>query len=85
MMKQTSRWHLLAGLLGLSAVQSAQAASLNCGVHVIQEGELNSPTKYEVLKKCGEPKYREGNSWIYSKGGRDIEVYFKEGKVERIR
>jgi hypothetical protein len=85
MMKKTNRWYLLAGLLGLFAVQSLQAASLNCGVHVIQEGERNSATKYEVLKKCGEPKYREGNSWIYSRGGRDTEVYFKDGKVERIR
>ena len=84
-MKQASRCFMLVNALLLCVLQTAQARSISCGVHVIQDGERNSATKYEVLKKCGEPKYREGNSWIYSQGGRDIEVFFKDGRVEAIR
>ena len=85
-MKQSSRWLMLAGVLGMFAVNSAQAGSISCGVHKIQDGSASSnATKYEVLKKCGEPKIREGDSWIYSSGGRETEVYFQNGKVQSIR
>ena len=85
-MKQSSRWLMLAGVLGMFAVNSAQAGSISCGVHKIQDGSASSnATKYEVLKKCGEPKIREGDSWIYSRGGRETEVYFQNGKVQSIR
>ena len=85
-MKQSNRWLMLAGVLGMFAVNSAQAGSISCGVHKIQDGSTrSSATKYEVLKKCGEPKIREGDSWIYSMGGRDTEVYFQNGKVQSIR
>jgi len=85
-MKQSSRSLVLASVLGMFAVNSAQAGSISCGVHIIQDGSTrSSATKYEVLKKCGEPKIREGDSWIYSRGGREIEVYFQNGKVQSIR
>ena len=85
-MKQSSRWLVLAGVLGIFAVNPAHAGSISCGVHIIQDGSTrNSATKYEVLKKCGEPKFREGDSWIYSSGGRETEVYFQNGKVQSIR
>jgi len=85
-MKQSSRWLMLAGVLGMFAVNSAQAGSISCGVHKIQDGSASSnATKYEVLKKCGEPKIREGDSWVYSRGGRETEVYFQNGKVQSIR
>ena len=84
-MKQSNRWLVLAAVLGMFAVNPAQAGSISCGVHIIQAGNRSSATKYEVLKKCGEPKIREGDSWIYSRGGRETEVYFQNGKVQSIR
>ncbi len=84
-MKQSNRWLVLAAVLGMFAVNPAQAGSISCGVHMIQDGNRSSTTKYEVLKKCGEPKIREGDSWIYSRGGRETEVYFQNGKVQSIR
>jgi Protein of unknown function (DUF2845) len=84
-MKQSNRWLVLAAVLGMFAVNSAQAGSIRCGVHIIQDGSRSSATKYEVLKKCGEPKIRKGDSWIYSRGGRETEVYFQNGKVQSIR
>ncbi len=84
-MKLSSHWLTIAAALTLFGVQTTQAATISCGVHKIQDGGRNSTTKYEVLKKCGEPKFREGNSWIYSRGGREIEVYFQDGKIESIK
>jgi hypothetical protein len=84
-MKQSNRWLVLVAVLGMFAVNPAQAGSISCGVHIIQDGNRKSATKYEVLKKCGEPKIREGDSWIYSRGGRETEVYFQNGKVQSIR
>ena len=84
-MKQCNRWLVLSAVLGMFAVNSAQAGSISCGVHTIGDGKRSSTTKYEVLKKCGEPKIREGDSWIYSRGGRETEVYFQNGKVQSIR
>ncbi|MGB5717496.1 MAG: hypothetical protein WBN81_10415 [Gammaproteobacteria bacterium] len=85
-MKQSNRWLMLAAFLGMFAANLAQAGSISCGVHIIQDGsKRNSATKYEVLKKCGEPKIREGDTWIYSSGGRETEVYFQNGVVQSIR
>jgi predicted small secreted protein len=83
-MKQSNRWLVLAAVLGMFAVNAAQAGAISCGVHIIKDSNRSSATKSEVLKKCGKPKSSEGDSWIYSKGGRETEVNFKDGKVQSI-
>ena len=47
----------------------AQSASFRCGIHLIQGEGRHGPTKYEVLKKCGEPADRRFSNWIYEHGG----------------
>jgi len=84
-MKQSNRWLVLAAVLGMFAVNPAQAGSISCGVHIIKDGDRSSATKSEVLKKCGKPKSQEGDSWIYKRGGRVTEVRFQNGKVQSIR
>jgi hypothetical protein len=84
-MKESNRWLVLAALLGMFAVNSAQAGSISCGVHIIKDGDRSSATKSEVLKKCGKPNSQEGSSWIYRRGGRITEVRFLDGKVNSIR
>jgi hypothetical protein len=62
------------------------ADSMRCGTHIISSGGLHGPGKYEVLKKCGEPAVRSGNTWIYeqSGGARSIVVFDANGSVSRI-
>ncbi len=48
---------------------SSSADSMKCGSHIVQDGQRSGPGKYEVLKKCGEPTERYGNTWIYDKPG----------------
>jgi hypothetical protein len=54
-------------MLALVSFQPALAGSLRCGTHVISSGQSNSPGQYEVLKRCGEPTFRQGDTWIYEK------------------
>ena len=54
-------------LLAIGLAQPASASSMRCGTHIISSGQSNSPGQYEVLKRCGEPSYRQGDTWIYEK------------------
>ena len=47
----------------------ASASSMRCGSHLIQDGQRNGPTKYEVLKKCGQPSEQGWDTWIYERPG----------------
>jgi hypothetical protein len=58
---------IVALLLSIIVMEPALAGSLRCGTHVISVGQGNDPGMYEVLKKCGEPDGRFGNTWIYKK------------------
>ena len=54
-------------VLAIVSSQPALASSMRCGTHIISSGQGNSPGQYEVLKRCGEPTVRQGNTWIYDK------------------
>ena len=59
---------MVAGLvLTLVAMQSmASDRSIRCGTYLIHAGGgKDSAIMYEVLKKCGEPEAKNGNTWIY--------------------
>lgn len=62
-MKKTIKSTAVACILAFGTMPAAQA--MTCGTHVISWGQDNSPGQYEVLKRCGEPTYRQGNTWIY--------------------
>ena len=60
--------------------------SMRCGSHIVTAGQLHGPGKYEVLKKCGEPTQRNGNTWINDKPGNFKHVVFFDdsGRLMRI-
>ena len=74
-------------VLGLIVAMPASAASMRCGSHIIQDGLRNAPGKYEVLKKCGEPTERLGDTWIYDKWGKSIRVlrFGPDGRLMSIK
>ncbi len=67
-------------------LKPALADSVRCGSHIISTGERHGTDKYEVLKKCGEPTIRAGNTWIYEKshGAKSVMVFDASGKLSRI-
>ncbi len=51
-------------------VEATYADSMRCGTHLISDGGWRGPSMYEVLKKCGEPTFRNGNTWVYESSSR---------------
>lgn len=83
----TNKYLLIIAAVSLSFLlqQPALADSMRCGSHIISTGQLNGPGMYEVLKKCGEPTDRFGNTWIYEKGGtKHVVVFNTAGELMRI-
>jgi len=73
-------------LLSMLLIETAFAGSMRCGSHIISTGGLHGPGKYEVLKKCGEPTIRSGDTWIYDKPGgvKYVVVFDASGYLARI-
>ena len=67
-------------------LQSVYAGSMRCGSHIISDGGRSGPGTYEVLKRCGEPTFRQGNSWVYEKGSKRYVIVFKSnGSISSIK
>jgi len=73
-------------LLSMALMELALAGSMRCGTHLISTGGLHGPGKYEVLKKCGEPTARSGDTWIYDRPGgvKYVVVFDAAGYLARI-
>ncbi len=74
-------------ILALVAIQSmASDRSMRCGTYLIYAGGgKDSAGMYEVLKKCGEPEAKSGNTWIYVQGSmRRILTFNYQGRLQRI-
>ena len=56
--------------------QALSVGDMKCGVHRLSGGGRHGPGMYEVLKKCGEPTFRRGNTWVYDQGGGRRKVVF---------
>jgi hypothetical protein len=56
-------------IVSIVMTESALAyGSMRCGTHIISTDPANPSGKYDVLKRCGEPTTRYGDTWIYKKG-----------------
>ena len=74
-------------IVALFAMQSmASDRSMRCGTYLIHAGGgKDSARMYEVLKKCGEPEAKNGNTWIYLQGSmRRILTFNFEGRLAQI-
>ena len=56
-------------IISIVMMESAMAiGSMRCGTHIVSADPANPSGKYDVLKRCGEPTTRYGDTWIYKKG-----------------
>ncbi len=75
---------LIAGF-SMLVLQSVYAGSIRCGSHLISAGGRHGPGAYELLKRCGEPTFRRGNTWIYQKGNKSYAIQFNDnGNITSI-
>jgi len=60
--------------------------SMRCGTYLIYSGGgKNATGMYEVLKKCGEPVMKNGNTWVYEQGSMNRVLTFNyEGRLANI-
>ncbi len=80
---------LLTGLLLVflaTAGYASDRSSIRCGTYLVHAGGGSDSTgMYEVLKKCGEPVAKNGNTWIYEQGNMVRELTFNyQGRLMRI-
>ena len=79
---------LLAGLILTIAASTVHASdrSIRCGNYLIHAGGgKDSSGMYEVLKKCGEPVAKQGDTWIYEQGSmRRILIFNYQGRLQTI-
>jgi hypothetical protein len=72
-------------LSALTLEPAVASGSMRCGTHIISAGGRAGTGMYEVLKKCGEPAERFGNTWVYQRGSAEYTVHFNPaGEVSRI-
>lgn len=45
----------------------ALAENMECGTHMISDGETSAQTMSDIKHKCGEPHEVHGNDWYYKK------------------
>ena len=85
-MNRTLKLIVASIFLSTLMLEPAYAESMRCGSHIISTGGLHGPGKHEVLKKCGEPTDRYGNTWIYemSGGATYVVVFDINGYLARI-
>lgn len=75
----------VAALLGLSSAEAASSSMRCSGKLVYAGGGRDSSHMYEVLKKCGEPVARRGNTWVYVQGSQQRLLTFDyQGRLQRI-
>ena len=85
-MRKTMFWAALAGLASMALSGPASATYLRCGGKLIEGGGRNGPGMYEVLKKCGKPTERYGNTWVYVRSGKPPRIlrFNDAGQLETI-
>lgn len=73
--------------LSIVMIEPAFASgSMRCGTHIISAGGRRGTTMYEVLKKCGQPTERYGNTWTYERSGAAKRTlrFNNDGNLSRI-
>ena len=73
-------------IISIVMTESAMAyGSMRCGTHIITSNPAGPSGKYEVLKRCGEPDERYGDTWIYKKGSVTNSLEFSSnGQLKNI-
>ena len=85
-MKTKNKVAVITLALTALSLQSGSVVAMSCGTHVISSGQENSPGQYEVLKRCGEPDSRQGDTWIYKRGSVTKKIRFdRNGRIVEIR
>jgi hypothetical protein len=74
--------------ISIVTMESAMArGSMRCGTHLISADAANPSGMYDVLKRCGEPTARYGDTWIYKRSSSVTHTltFGSDGQLKRIQ
>ena len=73
--------------ISIFITESAMArGSMRCGTQMITSDPAGPSGKYEVLKRCGDPTERYGDTWIYKRGSVTHTLEFSSnGQLRNIK
>jgi hypothetical protein len=79
--------HLIITSIFISIVMTESAiGSMRCGTHLISANPASPSGKYEILKRCGEPTERYGDTWLYKSGSVTRTLNFNSsGQLQSIQ
>ncbi len=79
-------FNIAIGFFLLASGFTAMAGEMECGTHIISDGEISGQTKHEIRQKCGKPHEESGNDWYYKKEeGLTHKLHFNDsGQLESI-
>lgn len=67
---------LTALLVLFMAYNTASAGTMNCGTHIIVDGQLQGQSREEIKEKCGAPLREVFGEVIYKKNGVTYKLHF---------
>ena len=73
-MKSVKKFTILSVLLLSSTM--ASAGSMNCGTHIIEDGQLQGQSREAIREKCGAPLREVSAEVIYKKNGVTYKLHF---------
>lgn len=78
---------LLGCILLFSGASIVIAANMQCGTQIISDDQREGQTKAEIIRLCGEPESKEGNTWYYKQpDGATFRLHFSgAGELESIQ
>ena len=73
-------------LMLMASVAMASDKSMRCSGNLVYAGGgKDSALMYEVLRKCGEPAWKQGDQWVYVQGNMQRVLTFSpDGRLQRI-
>jgi len=77
---------IIASLFISIVITESAIGSMRCGTHLISSNPASPSGKYEILKRCGEPTERYGDTWIYKSGSVTRTLNFNSsGQLQSIQ
>ena len=67
---------LTIGCLLFLGCNTASAGTMNCGTHIIIDGQLQGQSREEIKEKCGAPLREVSAEVIYKKNGVTYKLHF---------
>jgi len=57
---------------------TAAAGTMQCGTHLIEDGQVPGQSRLEIRQKCGAPENGDGDNVYYTRGNVSYRLHFND-------